>query len=162
VKKTFADTAKFQAEIAKMFPKSYAAISKLRQDLKIHHFDLMNTIKDVELIAQSTHDGLHRSIKKLELRKKFDDSGKLTPKTDIKIWKYEVKYLVQNLTNSQAKCLAVIKILKKLQADCARTQDNIDTELEAMKVELKRDIARKKVKIDELEKQLKAMKCSWW
>ena len=51
IQKSFADSANFNAEIASMFPKSYERIAGLRQDLKIHHLDLMNTIKDVEILA---------------------------------------------------------------------------------------------------------------
>jgi len=36
-----------------------------------------------------------------------------------------------------------VKVLVTLQKECARTQDNIENALEAMKVELKRDIAKK-------------------
>jgi len=56
----------------------------------------------------------------------------------------------------------VIVILKKLQKDCAKTQDNIENELAFMKVELKKQIARANVKIDQMENQIKAMKCVWW
>lgn len=63
----------------------------MRQDLKIHHFTLSNTIKDVELLAASTKQNLRRSIRKLNLRAKYLDNGKITPTFDAKIWKYEVK-----------------------------------------------------------------------
>jgi len=38
-----------------------------------------------------------------------------------------------------------------MQKDCAKTQDDIEKELELIKVELKRRIAAKKVKIKNLE-----------
>jgi len=162
IQKSFADSAQFNAEISKMFPKSYTKIAALRQDLKIHHFDLMNTIKDVELLATSTKDNLRRSIRKLDLRKKYQDGSGLKANTDAKIWKYEIKTQLSDLVNSQEKCNKIIVILKKLQKDCAKTQDNIENELEAMKVELKRQIDRAKLKIADMEKQIKAAKCSWW
>jgi len=61
--------------------------------LKLHHFTLSNTIKDVELLASSTKSNLRRSVRKLDLRKRYvDDAGKeLKPTTDLKIWKYEIK-----------------------------------------------------------------------
>jgi hypothetical protein len=121
-----------------MFPKSYTAITGLRQDLKIHHFELMNTIKDVELLAQSTKDNLRRSFRKLDLRKKYIEGDGLSPNTDEKIWKYEVKSQIADLTNSMERCNEIVAVLKRLQKDCAKTQDNIENELEAMKVELKR------------------------
>lgn len=51
IKHSFADSAQFNAEIATTFPDSYNIVHKLRQDLKLHHFELSNTIKDVELLA---------------------------------------------------------------------------------------------------------------
>jgi hypothetical protein len=126
-----------------MFPKSWAAINKLRQDLKVHTVDLRNTIQDVKLLATTTKENLGKSIRKLELREKYDGKGKLNANMDEKIWRYEIKYQVGQLEDSLAKCQTIIGILKKLQEDCARTQDDLENELEAMKVELKRDIDRK-------------------
>jgi len=60
--------------------------------LKIHHFDLAGTIKDVELLADTTDNSLGKSVRRLNLRKKYLDGDKLKPSTDAKIWKYEVKY----------------------------------------------------------------------
>jgi hypothetical protein len=45
--------------------------------LKIHHFALADIIKDVELMAKTTHDGLDRSTKYLGLRERDELSGKL-------------------------------------------------------------------------------------
>jgi hypothetical protein len=62
--------------------------------LKIHHFDLANAIKDVELLATTTKDNIRRSVRKLDLRKSYMDGSKgkpLTPSLDVKIWKYEIK-----------------------------------------------------------------------
>lgn len=114
IQQSFADSAQFNAEIAKMFPKSYVAISGLRQDLKVHHFDLMNTIKDVELLATSTKDNLRRAIRKLDLRKKYIAGDGLNANTDAKIWKYEIKTQINNLTNSQEKCNRIVAHLRKL------------------------------------------------
>jgi hypothetical protein len=145
-----------------MFPKSWAAINKLRQDLKVHTVDLRNTIQDVKLLATTTKENLGKSIRKLDLRKKYDGKGKLNANMDEKVWRYEIKYQLGQLEDSLAKCKTIIGILKQLQADSARTQDDLENELEAMKVELKRDIDRKQIKITDLEKQLKALKCEWW
>ena len=41
-----------------MFPAEYKEIIALRKNLKIHKFDLSNTIKDVELLAESTKSNL--------------------------------------------------------------------------------------------------------
>jgi hypothetical protein len=40
----------------------------LKQQLKLHHLDLTNTIKDGELIATSTQGNLHRTLRVLALR----------------------------------------------------------------------------------------------
>jgi hypothetical protein len=162
VTKNFGDSAQFAAEINKMFPKEYGIVTKLRQDLKIHHFDLANSIKDVELLAQTTKDNLRRSIKKLNLRKKYLDGDKLKPSTDAKIWKYEVKYQNSDLQQSLDKCNAIVKVLEKLQKDCARTSDNLENVLKVIKEELKKKIAASKTKIADLEKQAAAAKCNFW
>jgi hypothetical protein len=133
VTKNFADSAQFAAEIAKMFPKEYQTVVKLRQDLKIHHFDLSNQIKDVELLATTTKSNLRRSIRKLDLRKRYLGSDKLKPTTDAKIWKFEVKYQNSDLKTSMEKCNAIVAILEKLQKDCAKTSDNLDNTLKLIK-----------------------------
>jgi len=150
VTKNFADSAQFAAEIYKMYPKEYGTVTKLRQDLKVHHFDLANAIKDVELLAQTTKDNLRRSIKKLNLRKKYLDGDKLKPSTDAKIWKYEVKYQNSDLLQSLEKCNAIVKVLEKLQKDCARTSDNLENVLKVIKEDLKKRIAAGKTKIADL------------
>lgn len=142
-----------------MFPDSYISISGLRQDLKIHHYELSNLIKDVDNLAAGTYDSLEKSIRKLKLRQKYEIGSKLYPELDEKIWKYEIKYNVDQITVSQEKCLIIIEQLKELQIKCAKTQDNIEGELESMKVELKRQIDRAKIKIESVEKEIAAAKC---
>jgi len=44
-----------------------------------------------------------------------------------------------------------------------RTADDIDNELETMKYQLKEDIKKKSVKIDDLENEIETTgKCIWW
>lgn len=162
VKKNFGDSAQFAAEIAKMFPKEYEVVTKLRQDLKIHHFDLGNQIKDVELLASMTKDNLRRSIRKLALREKYLEGNKLKPSTDAKIWKYECKSQISDLGISLEKCNAIVKVLEKLQKDCARTADDLNSVLLKIKEMLKKSIAAKKLSIADLEKRAAAAKCSFW
>lgn len=147
-----------------MFPKEYEVVTKLRQDLKIHHFDLGNAIKDVELLAQTTKDNLNRSIKKLNLRKKYEEKGTLAskPNTEIKIWKYEIKYQSQDLATSLEKCNLIVKVLEDLQKNCARTSDNLENVLKVIKEQLKKRIEASKTKIADLEKQAAAAKCNFW
>jgi len=40
-------------------------MNELQRELKIHHFDLANLIKDVEVHAMATRDNLERVIRKL-------------------------------------------------------------------------------------------------
>ena len=162
VAKNFGDSAQFQAEIHSMFPKEYGVVSKLRQDLKIHHFDLANAIKDVELLATTTRDNLGRSMRKLNLRKRYEEKGRLKPSTDAKIWKYEIRYQEQDLTQSLEKCNGIVKVLEKLQKDCARTSDNLDNVLKIIKEELKKKINAGKTKVADLKKQAAAAKCNFW
>lgn len=70
------------------FPESYGIITQLRKDLKIHHFDLSNTIQDVSLLADSTKGGAEKTMRKLNLRNKFIQNGKMAakPMLDVKIW----------------------------------------------------------------------------
>jgi hypothetical protein len=83
----------------------------MRQDLKVHQFTLSNLIKDVSLLASSTKSNLKRSIRKLNLRAKYEqDDGKvLTAVMDTKIWKYEIKSQIADLTKSQEGANTIIK-----------------------------------------------------
>jgi hypothetical protein len=122
-------------------------------------------IKDVDNLALETHDSFDKTVRKLNLRKDYKEGKKgkpLTPELDEKIWSYEIKYNIDQITVSQTKCLDIIEQLKVLQIDCAKTQDNIENELSAMKVELKREIDRAKLKIDSVEKEIAAANCKWW
>jgi hypothetical protein len=65
----------------------------------------------VELLASSTKNNLRRSIRKLDLRIKYVAGDRLTPATDMKIWKYEVKSLHADLSLSTEKSSAILKIL---------------------------------------------------
>ena len=60
------------------------------------------------------------------------------------------------------RCQEIVKVLVKMQKNCAKTQDEIENEMEGMKVELKRQIERAKVRIGDLEKQIAEAKCKWW
>jgi hypothetical protein len=66
--KNFDDAAKFNAEIMEYFPTEAKRIELLRRELKQHHFDLANLIKDVYVHADGTYDNLDRLKRKLWLR----------------------------------------------------------------------------------------------
>lgn len=101
--------------------------------MKIHHFDLSNTINDVELLAETTKLNLRRSVRKLGLRDKLKKKGSLSPTYDLKIWKYEIKSQIADLGVSLERCNEIVKVLKKIQEDCARTQDDLDKEIQYVK-----------------------------
>jgi len=65
---SFNDSKVFVAEIKSKFPKNYAKIHKLRQDLKVYQFDLKNIINDVALMADSTTNDVDKTVKSLGLR----------------------------------------------------------------------------------------------
>jgi len=48
---------------------------------------------------------------------------------DYKIWNYAIKAQVNALTESLEKCDKIIIVLKKLQKDVAKAQDNLEKEL---------------------------------
>ena len=69
---------------------------------------------------------------------------------------------MSDLNNSMIRCKEIIKILLKLQKDCARTQDDIENELAGMEAQLRMEIKSKKFRITELDKEIKETKCKWW
>ena len=95
--KVFGSSARFAAQISDLLPHEYNTLIKLRQDLKVHHFDLSNAIKDVELTAQSTRDNMSRTIRKMKLRARYVKAKKLKDSTDAKIWKYAFRYMKSDL-----------------------------------------------------------------
>jgi hypothetical protein len=68
ITKFFGQSAVFAAEINRLLPEQYQTLVSLRQDLKVHQFDLANTLHDVELLADSIKYGIRRSERKLALR----------------------------------------------------------------------------------------------
>lgn len=82
--------------------------------LKMHHLDLANLIKDVELIAVSTVDNLSRVFSKLGVRSRYIKADKYTPTRSGKIWKAEMKYLISGLERSLDKLKAIVAKLEIL------------------------------------------------
>jgi uncharacterized membrane-anchored protein YhcB (DUF1043 family) len=158
---SFDNSKTFAAEIAKRFPKSYEIVTSLRQDLKVHHFDLSNTIQDVSLLADSTSNGAAKTLKKLGLRDRLIAKGKLASKPilDVKIWQFTIRRQVEDLTSSLEKCDAILVILEKLQKDVAQTQDDLERELELIKKTLESSVKVQKAKMADLEQKLKSTGC---
>jgi DNA repair ATPase RecN len=86
----------------------------------------------------------------------------LTPNFDAKIWKYEIRTQVTDLNAQLEKCMALIKVLEALQANCARTADNLDNVLKSIKEQLKQKIDAGKNKVKALEAEVKKAKCGFW
>lgn len=150
--KDFADSANFIAKISTIFPEEYAEVAKLRQDLKVHHFTLAGLITDVELLADSTKSNLSKAFRKLALRKKYlnDPSKEVTPKFDLKIWKYEVKSQIGDINQSLIKCTKLVEDLVKLRDECVRTSDSLKNVILNIQEALDRRIKEKQVEVDGL------------
>jgi len=157
----FDNSKVFAAEIAKRFPESYKIVASLRKDLKIHHFDLSNSIQDVSLLADSTKENAQKTLRKLGLRDKLKGKGKLASKPilDIKIWQYAIRRQIEDLTGSLTKCDTIIEFLKTLQKNVSKTQDDLEAELDAIKKNLEKSLKEKAYKLKEMEQKLKSTGC---
>jgi hypothetical protein len=102
-----------------------------------------------------------RSFRLLKLRAKYQGTDKL-PEVNTKIWYKEIANQKNDLDFSLKRCRVIIKILEKLQKDCARTADDLDNVLLVIKDLLKKKIEKSKVSIATLEKEAKAAKCNFW
>jgi hypothetical protein len=160
---SFDNSKTFVAEIRKRFPKSYGIVAKLRQDLKLHHFDLANIIQDISLLADTTARDAQKTIHTLGLRNKLQKkSGKTLksfPEKDLKVWSMAIKSQVQSLEASVAKADLIISVLSKLQKDVARAQDNLETEIDRIKKSLEASVKGLRVKFADLEQKMKSVGC---
>jgi len=57
------------------------------------------------------------------------------------------------------KCDAILLILKKLQKDVAKTQDDLERELDLIKNSLESSVKMQRVKMADLEQKLKSTGC---
>lgn len=73
------------------------------------------------------------------------------PILDFKIWGSVIKNQLKDLEASIAKCDVIITQLSKLQADAARTQDNLEQQIKVMEVTLKSEQTKGAAKIRALE-----------
>jgi hypothetical protein len=80
--KFFSDSGRFAAEINSYFPSDYSKLIKYRQDLKMHQFDLSNTLTDAKLMADSIKNDIRGTSRKLALRQKKLDKDDLSAKVD--------------------------------------------------------------------------------
>jgi len=133
----------------------------LKTQLKQHHLDLANLIKDVNVHAEGTKDNLHRVKSKLFLRKKYEK--KLTARQDVKIWQYETKTLIADLEYSSKKLDPIIHEIDKLQKACVISADNLDNVILAIKTDIKKKIEGWGLNIAQKEKEYNSIGgCSFW
>lgn len=90
-----------------------------------------------------------RSFRILKLRAKYQGTDKL-PEVNTKIWYKEIANQKNDLTFSLKRCREIVKVLEKLQKDCARTADDLNNVLLVIKDLLKKAIEKSKVKIADL------------
>jgi len=154
------------ADLTTYFPWEVATVQHERMKLKIHHIDLANVIKDVELLASSTKSGLNRGKRKLELRaRKFPEGKAYNPSWDKKLWRYEIKTQIADLDRSLDKCELIKIVLKHLQEDCIRTADNLEMALNTMKTKLKNKISTHQSNLKILQvayDKNNSCSCSFW
>jgi len=96
------------------------------------------------------------------MRDRYLKNDKLTPKRDLFIWVKEINNLTSDIKYSLERVTTLIATLKKLREDCVRTGDDLEACLDRIEVGLKKRIAEKKIKIKNLEEQIKNAGCSWW
>jgi len=92
--------AEFEVELGSVYPTESDKIHEITQDLRLHHLELSNAVKDSELIAQSTKDRLRRSYRVLSLREKLLEKGRLPPEAEVKLWKQAVGKLRGDVESS--------------------------------------------------------------
>ena len=64
---------KMAMEMEKRQFKKMQAFTDLALNMKSYHFDLSNTMKDIELLATMTNDNLKKVINKIDFRQKLID-----------------------------------------------------------------------------------------
>jgi hypothetical protein len=76
---------------------------------------------------------MDRVYRRLGVRQKWEDDGKLTPSRIGKVWKAEYKYLVSNLTRSIEELNLIIKALDTLKKSCEKTKGEIKLKVEIIR-----------------------------
>jgi hypothetical protein len=163
ITKAFGKSAQFAADVKDLYPNQYKELVGLRQNLRDHHFDLGEQIKDVEMMATTTMDNAHLPIRKLNLRKKYEArDGKVKPNMEAKIWKYEINKIAGSIEKQLVKIKVILAQLDKIQKGCDATAGKIEILLIALKKEIMNKIKEKKVEVADLQEKLKNIKCPWW
>lgn len=133
------------------FPEASKTVLKMRTDTKLLNFDLANTIQDVSLLADSSVTNSSRVVRKLALRKKWIDQGKLSPEYDHKIWKYVVKRQVTSLDDQAVKGQKIVENLKKINEGNVEIQKTLEKEVEFMEAALEKKTRLQAYEMRELE-----------
>jgi hypothetical protein len=106
--KIFGELQQFTGDFYHLFPEEYNKVNEIKKELKLNYFELLYLNKQVELMASTTKSNLDQPIRKLNLRKKYLDDGRLRPETDQKIWNREVMYMKNSLTDQRTKLDGIV------------------------------------------------------
>ena len=101
----------------------------LRQDVKVHMFDLQNVINSIRELAVMIEDHVNECIGQLDLRKEYSDGGSLGPNQDLELWKEIIDIIHDDLEDSIVKCDDIVQVLERLQRDCVKTEDDMSNEI---------------------------------
>lgn len=71
------------------------------------------------------------------MRNKFKGKGKLTAKIDMKIWQYEAKTLISDLTYSLTEVSKIVTLIEKLEKECHRNVADLETNMNRIKEDLR-------------------------
>jgi hypothetical protein len=94
--------------------KYFAHNAQIRQESKLLGFDIMNFIKDVQLMAVSTKDNLSRIERSINLREKYMSKLEDNPAMDIKLWKKIYGSFVSDLKYQMETIQKLLGTLKEI------------------------------------------------
>jgi hypothetical protein len=136
--KIFGELQQFTGDFYHLFPEEYNKVNEIKKELKLNYFELLYLNKQVELMASTTKSNLDQPIRKLNLRKKYLDDGRLRPETDQKIWNREVMYMKNSLTDQRTKLDGIVQHLRELQAKCAKVHETLKELIKVIKMKYKK------------------------
>jgi len=128
----------------------------------LHHYDMGNIIKDVELMASTVKTNLKKPLDKLKFRDSIKGTKTLTVSTDAKIWKMVIKYQILDINRSIEICKDINEKLQKLQKDILRTEDDLNNVLYKLKSSILASLEEHKISIDKLKLDIEGSHCGIW
>lgn len=106
---------------------------------------------------------MDRVYRRLGVRQKWKDEGKLSVSRIGKVWKAEFKYLISNLTRSIEELNLIIGALDKLKKSCEKTKGEIKLKVEIIRGKMQEKITAKTADIEEQVKNFNDVgDCNWW